>query len=103
MKRVTKLFLVAALAALLSPAVASSAPRMYIGFHDDADFRWNPKRAEMLGQARSTNATIVRTLVDLAEDGADPAGERGRSLRPGLQLSMTSTSSSATHSCGTSR
>jgi hypothetical protein len=64
-----KLILVAALAgstlvALLSPAVASPAPRMYVGFHDDVAFRWSPNRANVLGQARSANATIVRTLVD---------------------------------------
>ncbi|MGH3070657.1 MAG: hypothetical protein ACRDNB_00115, partial [Gaiellaceae bacterium] len=64
MRRVTLLFLVAALAALLSPAVASSAPRMYVGFHDDVAFRWNANRSQVLGQARSANATIVRTLVD---------------------------------------
>ena len=68
MKRVT-LFLVAALAvsalgALLSPPAASSAPRMYVGFHDDVAFRWNPNRTEVLDQARGANATIVRTLVD---------------------------------------
>jgi Cellulase (glycosyl hydrolase family 5) len=67
-KRV-KLLLVAALAfsalaALLSPAVASSAPRMYVGFHDDVAFRWNPNRGQVLDQARGANATIVRTLVD---------------------------------------
>jgi hypothetical protein len=61
---VTQLALVAALAALLSPAVASSAPRMYVGFHDDVAFRWNANRAQVLGQARAANATIVRTLVD---------------------------------------
>ena len=64
MKRVTQLFLVAALAALLSPAVASSAPRMYVGFHDDVAFRWNDNRTQVLDQARGANATIVRTLVD---------------------------------------
>jgi hypothetical protein len=63
-KRVTQLFLVAALAALLSPAVASSAPRMYVGFHDDVAFRWNDNRPQVLDQARGANATIVRTLVD---------------------------------------
>ena len=67
MKR-AKLLLVAALAvsasALLSPAVASSAPRMYIGFHDDVAFRWSANRAQTLDQARAANATIVRTLVD---------------------------------------
>ena len=37
MRRVTQLCLVAALAALLAPAVASAAPRMYVGFHDDGE------------------------------------------------------------------
>lgn len=64
MKRVTLLFLVAAAAALLSPMAASSAPRMYVGFHDDVNFRWVDNRADMLDRARGANATIVRTLVD---------------------------------------
>jgi Cellulase (glycosyl hydrolase family 5) len=65
-RRVTQLFLFAALAALLAPAVASAAPRMYVGFHDDPNFRWNDRREEMLDQARAANATIVRTLVTWA-------------------------------------
>ena len=66
MRRVTQLFLFVALAALLSPAVASAAPRMYVGFHDDPNFRYETRRAEMLDQARSANATIVRTLATWA-------------------------------------
>ena len=66
MRRVTQLFLLAALAALLSPAVASAAPRMYVGFHDDPNFRYETRRAEMLDQAKAANATIVRTLVTWA-------------------------------------
>ena len=66
MRRVTHLFLFVALAALLSPAVASAAPRMYVGFHDDPNFRYETRRAEMLDQARDANATIVRTLVTWA-------------------------------------
>ena len=66
MRRVTQLFLFVALAALLSPAVASAAPRMYVGFHDDPNFRYETRRAEMLDQARDANATIVRTLVTWA-------------------------------------
>jgi hypothetical protein len=62
-RRVTLLFLFAALAALLSPAVANAAPRMYVGFHDDPNFRYEERRAVMLDQVRSTHATIVRTLV----------------------------------------
>ena len=63
MKRLTKLYLVAAFAALLTPALANAAPRMYVGFHDDPNFRYETRRAEMLDQVRSTHATIVRTLV----------------------------------------
>ena len=66
MKRATQLFVVAALAALLSPAVASSAPRLYVGFHDDPNFRYEERRTDMLDQVKSTNATIVRTLVTWA-------------------------------------
>jgi hypothetical protein len=62
-RRVTLLYLFAALAALLSPAVVNAAPRMYVGFHDDPNFRYEERRTEMLDQVRSTHATIVRTLV----------------------------------------
>jgi hypothetical protein len=65
-RRLTQLFLFAALSALLAPAVASAAPRMYVGFHDDPNFRYETRRATMLDQVRSTNATIVRTLVTWA-------------------------------------
>jgi hypothetical protein len=65
-KRVRQVFLFATLAALLSPAVANAASHMYIGFHDDPNFRYEERRADMLDQARSANATIVRTLVTWA-------------------------------------
>ena len=39
---------------------------MHVGFHDDPNFRYEERRAEMLDQARDTNATIVRTLVTWA-------------------------------------
>jgi Cellulase (glycosyl hydrolase family 5) len=65
-KRVVQLFLLAAIGALLVPALATAAPRMYVGFHDDPNFRYEARRAGMLDQARSTNATIVRTLVTWA-------------------------------------
>ncbi len=66
MRRATKFIILAALATLLTPAVASAAPRMHVGFHDDPNFRYEERRAEMLDQARATNATIVRTLVTWA-------------------------------------
>ena len=66
MKRVLQLCLVAAAGALLVPGHANAAPRMYVGFHDDPNFRYETRRGAMLDQARSTNATIVRTLVTWA-------------------------------------
>lgn len=64
MRRVIQLLLLAAVGALLSPAAATAAPRMHLGFHDDVAFRWSPNRTDALDQARDANATIVRTLVD---------------------------------------
>ncbi len=66
MKRVLQIFVIAAFGALLVPAFASAAPRMYIGFHDDPNFRYEERRALMLDQARAANTTIVRTLVTWA-------------------------------------
>jgi hypothetical protein len=62
-RRATQFIIFAAFAALLSPALASASPRMHVGFHDDPNFRYEERRADMLDQARSANATIVRTLV----------------------------------------
>jgi len=65
-KRVLQILVVAALGALLAPALASAAPRMHVGFHDDPNFRYEERRALMLDQARDANTTIVRTLVTWA-------------------------------------
>ncbi|MEO5575940.1 MAG: cellulase family glycosylhydrolase [Gaiellaceae bacterium] len=86
MKRVTQLIVVAALAALLSPAVASSAPRMYVGFHDDVAFRWNDNRAEVLDEARGANATIVRTLVDWSKTAPTRPADAANPLDPGYRF-----------------
>lgn len=50
-------------AAALAP-IASSADRMWTGFHDDPMFRFEPNRASEMDIATSTNnASILRTLV----------------------------------------
>jgi hypothetical protein len=85
-RRVTLLFLVAALAALLSPAVASSAPRMYVGFHDDVAFRWNDNRAQVLDQARGANASIVRTLVDWSKTAPTRPANPANPFDPAYRL-----------------
>lgn len=66
MKRFVQYLLALSALVLLVPAVAGAAPRMYVGFHDDPNFRYEERRTEMLDQVKSTNATIVRTLVTWA-------------------------------------
>ena len=66
MKRPIQFLLAACAAALLVPALASASPRMYVGFHDDPNFRYGSNRAALLDDARDTNSTITRTLVTWA-------------------------------------
>jgi hypothetical protein len=55
--------LVTLLFALLTPAAASAAPRMWVGFQDDPSFRWVDDRSELLDRAAEANATVIRTTV----------------------------------------
>lgn len=66
MKRTIRFLLATSAVLLLAPAVAGAAPRMYVGFHDDPNFRYEERREAMLNQARAANTTIVRTLVTWA-------------------------------------
>ena len=66
MRRLVPFLLAAGLACLLVPSLAASATRMYVGFHDDPNFRYEANRQEVLDQARDANTTIVRTLVTWA-------------------------------------
>ena len=66
MKRILQVLVVALLASLLVPAFATAAPRMYVGFHDDPNFRYEENRHAVLDQARDARTTIVRTLVTWA-------------------------------------
>jgi hypothetical protein len=65
-KRFVQYLLALTALVLLLPAVAGAAPRMYVGFHDDPNFRYEERRTQMLDQAEAANATIVRTLVTWA-------------------------------------
>ena len=48
----------------LPAAAAQAAPHMWIGFQDDASFRWRPDRMANLDAAEQSGATIVRTWVN---------------------------------------
>ena len=63
MKRNLGLVFAAALLALLTATAAQAAPHMWIGFQDDASFRWRPERVQNLADAQQANTTIVRAWV----------------------------------------
>jgi hypothetical protein len=61
----SRLLLAALLAALalVLPASALGADRLWIGFQDDPSFRWRDDRHDVLDLAQAANANIVRTTV----------------------------------------
>jgi hypothetical protein len=66
-RRLLPLLLVLAAAALVPIPSGSSASRMWIGFQDDPEFRWDGNRADMILQAAEVHATIIRTWVSWTE------------------------------------
>jgi hypothetical protein len=70
-------------AALVLPLAASAAPRMPIGFYDDASFRWSNDRLANLAAAAAAGATVIHTNASWASiaptrpadpsNGDDPA------------------------------
>jgi hypothetical protein len=62
-KRLIRLTVACALAAVAFPIAASAAPRMLIGFQDDPSFRWRDDRLAAFDLAQQANAGILRTTV----------------------------------------
>ncbi len=63
MKRLARLALLFSAVALLGATAATAAPHMWIGFQDDASFRWRTDRMTDLDAAQQAGATIVRAWV----------------------------------------
>ena len=63
MNRLVRLCLLAFVAAIALPSGALAANRMYIGFFDDAAFRWRPDRIQNMDRARDAHATLVHAAV----------------------------------------
>lgn len=66
MNRLARLTAVAVLAAGLAPSLAAGATRMYVGFQDDASFRFRPDRDYTFDRAKNAHATLVRSTIDWA-------------------------------------
>jgi hypothetical protein len=84
----------------------SAAPRMAIGFHDDATFRWSPGAADEVARAAGAHASVIRTIAEwrslaprrpgVATDSFDPAYDFRdldelvrNSQRQGIQVMIT--------------
>jgi Glycosyl hydrolases family 39 len=65
--RLVRLVLLACLAAVAVPSAALGAQRMYIGFFDDASFRWRLDRQMNLDRARDAHATLIHAAVNWAK------------------------------------
>ena len=71
------------LAAVVGSSPAAAAPRMAIGFQDDATFRWSAGAADAVARAGAAHASVIRTVADwralaprrpaVAADSFDPA------------------------------
>jgi hypothetical protein len=85
---VRRLPLIAAIlvAAVLAP-VATSADRMWIGFHDDPMFRFDADRATELDTATATNkSSILRTLVTWANVAAEKPANASNPFDPAYKF-----------------
>ena len=71
-------------AVLTSPA--SAAPRMAIGFHDDATFRWSPGAADAIAKAGAAHASVIRTIADWRALAPQRPTRGGELVRSGVQL-----------------
>ena len=62
--RFARIVVLACLTLALVPVAASAAaPRMWVGFQDDPNFRWNDARQSVLDDALEAHATVIRTTV----------------------------------------
>ena len=69
----------AVMAVVLAVPSAAAADRMWVGFHDDPELRFDSSRTNAMDLARSNESTVLRTLVEWHRvaperpaDAADP-------------------------------
>jgi Glycosyl hydrolase catalytic core len=105
--RLVRIVLLLCLVAVAAPSAAFAAPRMFVGFYDDAAFRWRSDHNANLDRARDAHATIINATVNWsqvaptrpanASNPFDPAydfvnlddlirGAQARGIEPMLQI-----------------
>jgi hypothetical protein len=65
--RLVRFLLLVCLAAVAAPSSAFGAARMFVGFYDDAAFRWRTDHKANLDRARDAHATIINAAVNWAQ------------------------------------
>jgi hypothetical protein len=76
-RRILTVLAALSLAAAVAAPLSGSAPRMWVGFHDDPSFRWEGDRGATLDRVRAANATLVRAVVTWAQVAPErPANAR---------------------------
>ena len=86
MNRLVRLTVAAALAAVLVPSLATGATRMWVGFQDDASFRFRPDRDEILDRAKNAHATIARSTIDWARAAPTRPSRASNPFDPAYRL-----------------
>ena len=74
MRRIVAVLALLTIAAAAAAPLGGSAPRMWVGFHDDPSFRWEGDRGATLDRVRAANATLVRAVVTWAHVAPGAAG-----------------------------
>ncbi|MDQ5821878.1 MAG: cellulase family glycosylhydrolase [Actinomycetota bacterium] len=77
---------VAALAAVLVPSLATGATRMYVGFQDDASFRFRPDRDYIFDRAKNSHATVIRSTIDWARAAPTRPARAANPFDPAYRL-----------------
>ena len=86
MRRLARLTALALLAALIAVPLGAAATRMWIGFHDDPSFRWEPDRTSMLDRAKASNATMFRAVVTWADVAKTKPANASNPFDPAYRL-----------------
>jgi hypothetical protein len=85
--RLARFVVIACLAAAALPAAAApAAARMYVGFQDDAAFRFRADRHANLDDAVRAHATIVRSTIDWAKVAPTQPADPSNPFDPAYRL-----------------
>jgi hypothetical protein len=84
--RLARLVLLACAVTLVLPASGLAAQRMFLGFQDDAGFRFRPDRGAILDRAKNAHATLVRIAVVWSQAAPKRPAQAANPFDPAYKL-----------------